>query len=699
MSEKIKPEHQQRLAIVYIRQSSPGQVKNHRESYRVQKRLTNRAITLGWPAERVKVIEGDQGVSASQPLTRDDFRMMVQMVQDQQVGIVFGIDVARLARNSIDWSVLTHWCALHGSLLGDQNQVYDPSLPQDSLVLGIQGVLAVHELHSIRNRLQAALTEKASRGELHFGVPRGYVVVEGKHLRKHPDRRVQKAITQVFDKFTTCTSVGQLLTRLWEQKHLIPRSRVDGTQVEWVEPDYNRLLDMLRNPKYAGIYVYPRHRQETKVLPCGKLQKTSRRTSPDEWEVILKDHHPGYITPQQYQANQQKIDMNAQRYAPSSGAPNKGKSLLAGLIECRRCGHKMQVRYSSSGQARYCCRQGRRQRERDSKGCLRFAAEELERQLSEHILYTVSPAGVSAAKLAADRMSSHRDARRANLSDQLEQYRYEADLARRRFDQVDPANRLVFDTLAKELEVALQSVAQQESKLQQFDREEPPRPSREERQRLEDLGSRLEEVWHARHADGRLKQQIVRLLIEHVTADLDEARDEVVLWIKWSGGHHTELRSSRRRVGSGRSRVDLDSIIGTLRKIADDESISRSLNRVGVLSVGDKTWTKKRVSQYRHRSAIAGFDATLKEKEGWLTQQETATYLGISPMSVNRLIQQGILSAEGEKRLPQVIRRADLVSEEVKAMVHHIKSHGNAPLPKNPKQKSLFFSDLRKGVS
>ena len=228
MSDKIQPQHQQRLAMVYVRQSSPGQVKNNRESYRVQKGLTRRAEALGWPADKIKVIEGDQGTSASQPNTRDDFNALLQMIQDQQVGIVFGMDVARLARNSIDWSLLTHWCALHGALLGDQNQVYDPSLSQDSLVLGIQGVLAVHELHAIRNRLQAGLTEKASRGELHQGVPRGYVVVEGRHLRKHPNGRVQKAIDRVFAKFQTCASVSQLVAWLWEHKHLLPRPLPDG---------------------------------------------------------------------------------------------------------------------------------------------------------------------------------------------------------------------------------------------------------------------------------------------------------------------------------------------------------------------------------------------------------------------------------------------------------------------------------------
>jgi hypothetical protein len=287
-------------------------------------------------------------------------------------------------------------------------------------------------------------------------------------------------------------------------------------------------------------------------------------------------------------------------------------------------------------------------------------------------------------------MTSERDARRSALSGQLEQLRYDAALTRRRLDSVDPANRLVFDTLASEWEICLQAVSDGESALAEFDRDDPPRPTPEERERLKELGKRLEDVWYAPKMDGHLKQQVTRLLIEHVYADLDDDRDEVVLWLKWSGGHHTELRGSRRG-SSDRRGKDLSSLLDTLRKIADDESMSRALNRAGVLTPSGKTWTKNRVSQSRRRAGIASFDARLKEREGWLTQSEAATYLGISPMSLNRLIQQGILPAEGESRLPQVIRPSDLESKAIRAEVRRIKSHGNAPLPKNPNQKSLLY--------
>lgn len=496
MSEKITPQHQQRIAAVYIRQSSPGQVLNNRESYRLQKGLTSRATELGWHKSKITIIEGDQGRSASTPNTREDFNALLQLIQDHQVGIVFGSDVSRLSRNSIDWTWLTHWCAMHGTLLGDGQQIYNPALPQDRLVLGIQGVLAVHELDMIRTRMQAGLNEKATRGQLHHGVPRGYVVVEGKELRKHPNAPVQNAITRMFEKFSACSSVSQLVTWLWEQDIQLPRPATagDGTQFEWADAHYRGVLDMLKNPKYAGIYVYPRYVRETKTKPCGKVQTRWRLAKAEEWTTVLHDHHPAYITPQQYQANQEKIAMNAQRYTVSRGASNRGVSLLAGLIECRRCGHKMQVHYSSAGRVSYDCRNGRRQRDGGGASCFRFSADELERQLSEQILHVVSPAGLAAAELATSRLSAERDARRGQLLDQLEQARYESDLTRRRLDGVDPANRLVFSTLTSEWEVGLQAVQDAEQALQMFDLDDPPRPTAKEREQLNALGSRLETV-------------------------------------------------------------------------------------------------------------------------------------------------------------------------------------------------------------
>lgn len=351
----------------------------------------------------------------------------------------------------------------------------------------------------------------------------------------------------------------------------------------------------------------------------------------------------------------------------------------------------MQVRYSSQGRVSYDCRNGRRQRDGGATSCFRFSADELERQLTEQVLYAVSPAGVAAAELAAQQLASERDARRATLSDQWEQLRYEADLTRRRLDAVDPANRLVFGTLSEEWELNLRAVSEQELLLRQFDSDDPPRPTADEHRLLEQLGERLEQVWHDALTDGRLKQQVVRLLIDHVYAELDEEQDEVVLWLKWTSGHHTELRSDRRGTRGRGKRTNLATILQTLRKIADDESISRALNRRGLTAASGQTWTKQRVAECRRQLGISKFSEREKLSAGWLTHHEAATNLGISPMSLNRLIHRGIVPSEGQRGLPQVVRAADLSSQEVQAIVKQIRGHKNAPLPTNPNQKTLFF--------
>lgn len=695
MSHKIKTEHLGRLAAVYIRQSSPGQVRNNTESYRVQKGLVRRAEQLGWPASQIQLFEADQGQSAGKPMSRDDFDALLRMIQEQQIGIVFSVDAARLARNAIDMSMLIHWCAVHATLIADQHQVYDPEAPDDSLVLGIQGVLAVGEYRAIRMRLQSALEEKASRGELHHCVPRGYVVVDGMHLRKHPDLRVQQVMQRVLDQFASCSSVSALLRWTWEQNIELPRAASsDGSRVEWVAPNYRGLMDMLRNPTYAGIYVYPRYQRETITSVSGKVQMHRRLSLPDEWTTVLKDHHPAYITHAQYQTNQEKISMNAQRYTSSRGSVNRGASLLAGLVECRRCGHKMQVSYSRRGYVSYDCRNGRRQRDSEAANrCFRFSADTLERQLSDQVLYAVSPAGVAAAELAAERLASERDARRQTLLDQMEQLRYEAALTRRRLDAVDPDNRLVYSTLCDEWELNLRAVSDQEHLLSQFDADDPPRPTPQERTLLHQLGERLERVWYDASTDGRLKQQVVRLLIDHVYADLAEEQDEVVLWVKWTSGHHTELRAPRCRTRGARSAsdVDLRSLLDTLRKIADDRSISRSLNRLGITTEAGETWTPGRVKTARGKLDVRAFSARLKAESGWLTQAEAATKLQISPMSVHRLIEAGVINSEGMAGLPCVLQSSDLSSEAVQAAAKQIRSHPNAPLPTNPNQKTLFI--------
>ena len=411
MSDRLRPQHLQRQAIVYIRQSSPGQVKNHPESYRVQKGLVSRALALGWSEDQIRVVQGDQGTSTSLAGNRQGFDEVLQSVQSKQVGIVLGQDASRLARNSLDWALMTHSCALHGQLLGDQAQVLDPALPQDSLVLGIQGTLAVHEINTIRQRLGAALRKKASRGELHHGVQRGYVLVDGKHLRKHPDRRVQQAIARRVRKFPhdcQCRPIADLAVG-----QAVPTAAA-GLQ-RWLGVcDGGRELHgpagPAAEPRVCGPVCVPAVPYgDNRVAGWYSAQEDASHTagrmgSPTRGKSSGLHRRRAVRSPSGKDRHER-----ATLHAASRSSANQGRALLSGLIECRRCHHKLQVHYDSQGRVTYFCQHGKRQRDRDAAGCIRLAGEELERQLSEQVLYAVSPAGVQAALLAGERLATERD--------------------------------------------------------------------------------------------------------------------------------------------------------------------------------------------------------------------------------------------------------------------------------------------------
>lgn len=693
MHEKITAAHRQRLAVVYVRQSTPGQVRYHQESGRIQRGLQRRARALGWQESRIRLIE-DQGKSAARVGQRPGFDELLHLVRAGEVGIVLASDVSRWARNNLEWNLLVHYCMLLGVVLGDESNLWDPSLPEDSLVLGIQGAVAAHESSTIRRRMQSGLRQKALRGQLHHGVPPGYVCVEGKHLRKHPDRRVQRAVQWVFDLFDRCGSVYELLDRLWERgvKLPAPGAADAAADLRWVDPRYDRVLAMLTNPKYAGVYAYPLHRYERETDADGSTRVRIWRVPPGQWDVAIRDHHPAYIRWERYERNQEKIAMNANRYRPQArGAALSGEALLVGLIRCRSCNHQMAVNYRSSGAIVYQCQRGRRQRQEPRRGCFSFRANELERQLVEQLLQAVSPAGVAAARRAAQRLAARREQQRQLLEEALEHASYQADLARRRFEKVDPANRLVFDTLAEEWEEALRQVQEQEAKLAAFDQQEPPRPTAEEEALLNQLAQRLEAVWFDKRADGRLKKQIVRTLIEHVYAELDRERSEVVLYVHWSGGHVTELRQRHgRRQGSVRAQ-NLCEVIDGLRRVADDGAMARILNRAGLRTEQARSWTQRRVGAFRRRHGIAAFCPKQKEAQGWLSQAEAATRLGISPMSVHRLIESGVLTPEWySPGLPTVLKASQLNTKAVQRAAKAVQEHTTAPLPSDPRQRPLF---------
>jgi DNA invertase Pin-like site-specific DNA recombinase len=693
----IKPYHLDGLAYLYLRQSSPGQVRRNREGRLRQEAMFDRVVGLGWPPTRIKVLGGDSGITGSSQHGRSDLQEILEAIVSGKVGLVAARELSRLVRDNQDWSRVVRLCRFEDVLLTDEHRLYNPGDAQDRMVLGVQGAFNEFELSMIIDRMQTCLQQKARRGEQYDALPPGYICRHPPLCEKHPDPAVQRAVEKVLGDFQRFPSVHQLYVHLLNEKFQLPvvNHGRDWRDIEWVEPSYGQILELVRNPAYAGLYVRGRRKAVVSLDADGHKQTKRKRVPQDQWAVFLENHHDPYITRKEWERNVEKIAANANvRGALAKGAVGRGCSLMAGLLRCRRCGHRLQARYSSSASAngvRYMCCGGDRQRMRGGARCLAFSAGRFESLLADEILEVVGPAGVEAAEHAAQRMAAQHQQQRQLLIDRYQAAIEAEQRAAREYKETDVTYTAVRRTLGTEWENALARVEVERSRLIDFDQQRPTLPTPSQREQLARLGDDVRQVWNHPSASSALKQQLTRALIREIVADIDEERDEVLLLIHWFGGHHTLLRQPRSNRRGKLSSDELRSLIETLRKVLDDASLAAALNREQIRAGDGQTWTRQRVHRYRQRAGITGFDAALKETSGWLTQSETATRLKISPMSVHRLVGSGILPAEQPNRgLPMVISASDLRHEDVQRAVLALKSGHTRPLPDDPRQTRFF---------
>lgn len=691
MQNRIHTRHLERFAFVYIRQSSPAQVRHNVESRKRQLRMQQFVQQLGWPATSVRLL-GDLATTGSSQHGRDDYQTLLEAVVDHTAGIIATAELSRLARDNQDWSQLTRLCRYHDVLLADEHRLYDPTDPQDRVLLGIQGAFNEYELAMISDRMLACRRQKAKRGELYEGFPPGYICRQPPHQEKHPDPRVQRAVQKVFDDFDRHPSVYALFDQLRKENFELPTvpPGADWRDLKWQMPSYDTLLGMLRHPSYAGIYVRGRRKTVHELDEAGHACRRERRVPRAQWEVFLPQHHDAYISQERWESNMAKISSNATRSRDNAEkrSPGRGTSLLAGLLRCHRCGRRLHVSYSKG--IRYTCRGGALQRGESTKRCFSFAGDGLEQQVTELLLEVVCPAGVAAAERAVEQLAADRARQRGVLEDRVSAARQDEARAAREYKATDETYLEVRRKLAAEWDVSLQKLHQAEQRLVEFDAAQPALVTAAEREQLECLSLDLERVWYDERASGVLKKQIVRTLIEEIVVELDDTRDQLQFWVHWSGGHHTDHRIARPQ-RRGRAASDLRSIISTLRKILPDVSLASTLNRAGLQTPGGKSWTARGVASFRRQHSIATYSSSQREREGWLTQAECATRLQVSTMSVSRMVASGILPAEQPSRgLPTVILASDLKLSAVQSAIHTLKSQSNRPLPPDPNQLSLF---------
>jgi DNA invertase Pin-like site-specific DNA recombinase len=691
--EAILPWHLERIAFVYLRQSSPSQVRRNTESAARQRRMQQHVAALGWPDHQINVLGGDTGNSGSSQHGRDDYQGMLEAVVAQRAGLICACELSRLVRDNQDWNQLVRICRYKGVLLADEHRVYNPANSQDRVLLGIQGAFTEYELAMITERMQQSRAQKAARGELYEGFPPGYISRHESLYEKHPDPRVQRAIEKVFREFESCPSGLQLLRRLLEERFrlpMVPHGK-DWRDVEWRTPLYRQLMDMLRNPAYAGIYVRGRYKTFTVLDDYGHTRKKRRRMPREQWEVFLEGHHDAYISKAAWERNLAKIADNAHMsQAMCKQSPQNGTGLMVGLLRCRRCGHKLHAAYNK-GRVSYVCRGGDTQRNARGKCCFCFRATRVEERLAEIILEAICPAAIAAAREAAEQLAANREQERQLIVDRIEAHRETEMRAAREYKKTDATYATVRQKLSREWEEALLALQRQQEELNRFDSQRPQAPTAEQQRELDKLKRDVRTIWHHPKASMVLKKQIVRTLVEEIVADLEKPQNDIVLTIHWAGGHHTVLREPTHWKKQPGARKDLKRIIGTLRKVLEDDAIATVLNRSKLRTSDGATWTASAVAGFRKQYRIRSFSAHAKAQNGWMTQADAATCLGISPMSMTRLVQIGIIPAQQpHPGMPCVIKQSSLNHERVQRAVKQLKESNNRPLSQDPNQLNLF---------
>lgn len=693
LSAKILATHLARAAYVYVRQSTATQVQDNLESQRRQYGLAEQARRWGW--HTVEVIDEDLGRSGSGRAERPGFERLISAVCLEAVGAVFAIEVSRFARNSRDWAHLVDLCGLTATLIVDGEGVYDPRDTNDRLLLGLKGTMSEWELSVMRQRSFAALRQKAARGALYTTVPIGFLRTRDDRVERDPDQRIVQAIQLVFQQFRVTGSVRQTLLWFRQEGIELPATAYGpfGRSVMWKLPVYNAVHHILTNPIYAGAYAFGRTRTQTHVV-AGRARKRDGIAVPRaEWSVLLHDHHEGYLAWDEYDTIQRQIADNAHMEGRMTrGAPRHGAALLAGLLRCRRCGRRLHVAYSGVGATvrRYHCRGAHLNH--GTAWCISFGGLALERAVEAAVLALMQPAALEAAVAAAAHATEAREAERAQYTHRVVQAQYEAERARRQYDVVDPAHRLVAAELERRWNAALDAVAATTHALTAFDADRARTAPVMDAAAVRALASDLPSVWQDPRTDARLKKRIVRTLIEELLVDVDDDASRIQVVVRWAGGQHSALSVPKRRSGQHRYRTDANaiSLIRELTLMLPDGQIASVLNRLGLQTAKGHGWTRNRVCIVRNHEGIPVHDAAQAAADGWLTMGGAAAQLGVSDTVIRKLIERKVLPARQViTHAPWMIRASDLACDGVVHYVEQVRQGRALPPVDNPAQLTL----------
>jgi DNA invertase Pin-like site-specific DNA recombinase len=649
---KVTASHLSRHAVVYVRQSTAQQVEHNRESTERQYKLVERAVELGWQRDHVDVIDQDLGISGSGLAVRTGFTQMTAEVGLGHVGIVLGLEVSRLARNNADWYRLLDLCGATDTLIGDADGLYHPARFNDRLVLGLKGTMSEAELHILRARLNGGIRNKAARGELRRGLPIGLVWgEEDGEVLFHPDEGVHGAIQTVFDRFREMGSARQVWLSFRTHGLKFPLQTHAAAEIRWVTPTYTKIHQVLKNPVYAGAYVYGKTRFERYVDDQGQLRKRARKRPTSQWAVLLRDHHKGFIDWETFEINQARLTSNTHpRPHQAGGAVREGAALLQGMATCGNCGRKLRVAYSgrNATPAYHCA--GSTLANGRGEYCLWIGGKQIDQAVAAAFVKALAPAGLQAAIAATERLESDQDAAVAQFQLQVERARYETQRAERRYRAVDSENRLVARGLEAEWEKSLQQLHSAETDLARHQQRGSVVITAEQRASILALGKDIDRVWAAPTTTDRDKKELLRTLVEEVVVHVRRDDENAHLTMRWRGGLLTELDVPlpRSRPAPIRTSEDVVDLVRRLAVHYTDAVIAGILNRQGKTTATGMRFSANRVSSLRTHWQIPCFKQAAPQKEPGevVTIDRAAEILGVASSTVHRWLNDGFIAGE-----------------------------------------------------
>jgi DNA invertase Pin-like site-specific DNA recombinase len=650
MNSKIAEHHRSKPAYIYLRQSTPGQVRHHQESTERQYALRAMAMELGWSESLIRTLDRDLGKTGTEMTKREDFKTLVADVSMGQVGAVFALEASRLARSNLDWHRLLELCALTTTLVIDEDGCYDPADFNDGLLLGLKGTMAQAELHFLHARLQGGKLNKAKKGELRFPLPVGFCYDDESRIILDPDDEVRGAVGLVFRLFRETGTAFAVMQRFAQGALRFPKRSYGGAwdgQIIWGRLTHGRVLGMLKNPSYAGMYVFGRYQYRRQISPEGAVHKRTRPVAMADWRVSLKEHHEGYITLEEFLKNQECLEKNRTNGEEMvlNGPAREGLALLQGLLLCGNCGRALTVRYLGNGGIYPCYQCNWLRREGlASKDCMSFRCDLLDAAIAEEVLKALQPAELELALAAMQELESRDQTILRQWQMRLERAEYEAALAERRYHEVDPSQRLVAATLERRWNDALLQLEDLKKQAAEFQRQEARVATPEQKAKVLALARDLPRLWHAPTTHAKDRKRMLRLLIKDITVEKPINQRRLLVHIRWQGGACTDLTVPLPPNMADRLRYPAV-VVDRVRDLAQgllDAQIADQFNREAHASATGKRYTGKMIQWIRRCHCIP--PAALKKPDE-LTVQQAATHFGVSDGVIYYWIQRRLLQA------------------------------------------------------